>query len=253
MLLKPFFFLFLARDQESEDSVEANSDQQPQISFPSTTFARETMNALVVRKQQSEASAQTEVERSFSLPVTPRTAQTQNRRRTVVGAEINSQHFNTPDPLPRHNSTDLSCCDDDVTDADTVTSRCRTVWLAVTRVATSHAGLFVILILYTVIGGAIFQAIEGPHESEQRSDLQRARDDVIAAAWQLAHNSSDIEDFREHLSQVLDAYDVTNKHAFEHGVTAGDDLRIWDFWGSIFFSTTVYSTVGECKVYVRFI
>lgn len=239
-------FFFLVQEETAEDSI---SEQRPRISLPSTSFARESMNALVVRKQQNEASAQTEAERSFSLPATPpllRSAQKRNRRRTVVGTdrEIEAQRNQNADPFSHDSCSDL-VSDDATEDEEAVTSRCRACWLTATRVATSHAGLFVILVIYTVFGGALFQAIEGPHETEQRSDLQRARDDVITAAWQLAQNFTHFDNFSLHLSQVLDSYEVTTRRAFEHGITAGDDMRIWDYWGSFFFSTTVYSTVGK--------
>ena len=210
------------------------------------------MNALVVRKKRSEAAAQTECEGRLSRPVTPplerasRAALKRKRRSTLLGTDFETKRWKRPEPPSRTNSAEHELTNDDITDnPEAETTRCRSVWLTVTRAATSHAGLFVILIVYTVVGGAIFQAIEGAHESEQRADLQRARTQLIRVAWQLANNASHFELFSTNLSQMLDEYDVTTRHAFEHGITAGYDMRIWDYWGSFFFSTTVYSTVGE--------
>ena len=208
------------------------------------------MNALVVRKQ-SETAIQSDAESRPSSPTAPKrtlaalVSKLGAKRKRDTG-EDNTRKDGSRSPVPdpgddRHDVHDVS---EDSDDSSTHESCFRRYWKYIISIGSSQLGLLVLLVVYSFIGGAIFQAIEGPHEEDQKADLEREKRQLLQLIWSAIQNETDHDNFTRLFDEQLHSYDKASKKAFEHGITAGDDEKIWDYWGALFFSTTIFTTVG---------
>lgn len=110
---------------------------------------------------------------------------------------------------------------------------------AVTMSKREVLALLVVFIVYVVIGGAVFMAVEGPREEELRSEIARIRQDFherLASLNLTELNSTDIK------SIVARLADARSKNLMdEHGE---DTHTNWNFYNSFFFAITVVTTIG---------
>ncbi|KAI6202404.1 TWiK family of potassium channels protein 7 [Aphelenchoides besseyi] len=129
-----------------------------------------------------------------------------------------------------------------------------------------HVGLVLLLLIYLLIGAAIFQRIEGPNEIiSYRSNPQTKnyeiqtilglRDQFQESIWNLTHNSDTIisretfnglgqEYFEKLVTEIFNAYRnqfITNMHLLNE--TSADE-HLWTYPNSVFFATTVITTIG---------
>ncbi|KAH6926844.1 hypothetical protein HPB50_022570 [Hyalomma asiaticum] len=99
--------------------------------------------------------------------------------------------------------------------------------------------LLVVFIVYVVIGGAVFMAVEGPREEELRSEIAQLRHEFherLASLNLSELNSSDIKAIVARLA------DARSKNLMdEHGQ---DTHTNWNFYNSFFFAITVVTTIG---------
>jgi hypothetical protein len=113
------------------------------------------------------------------------------------------------------------------------------------RIFSSHLGLFFILVIYSFIGAAIFQALEGPHETQEKYDIVEMRENIISDLWADSQNDTwDQGNWSAHLREALKDYEGQLHTAFAHGINSDSEERVWDFWGSMFFCATIYTTIG---------
>lgn len=92
----------------------------------------------------------------------------------------------------------------------------------------------------------MFQAIEGRHERQEKLDVLEMRKDVIQKLW----NSSikvkvDGAKFSNLVENQLKRYEGQLYKAFGQGVITEAEVEVWDFWQSLFFCATVYTTIGK--------
>ena len=87
-----------------------------------------------------------------------------------------------------------------------------------------------IFFCYIFLGAVIFQALEAKNEVEERTKMVEAKKEL-----QAKYNISDgdLEEFLKRIEEIID-------HGFsKHWV------RRWSLLGSLFFSGTVVTTIGE--------
>ena len=94
--------------------------------------------------------------------------------------------------------------------------------------------LIVFYLLYLLLGAAVFSAIEQPYEQKLRQDLR-----LIKATFLREHLCLDANNLEVFLARVMDAnsFGVSVLHNASGNVN-------WDFFSSLFFTSTVLSTTG---------
>ena len=114
------------------------------------------------------------------------------------------------------------------------------------KICSSHVGLIILLILYSFMGAAIFRAIEGPHETQEKEEIQEVRDEVIVSVWNTTFAVKRNEAaFKQLMTQELKKYESKLYDAFSHGINTQSETVVWDFWGAMFFAATIYTTIGK--------
>uniref|UniRef100_A0A914W3A9 Potassium channel domain-containing protein n=1 Tax=Plectus sambesii TaxID=2011161 RepID=A0A914W3A9_9BILA len=143
-------------------------------------------------------------------------------------------------------------------------------WISKVKVVLPHVLLVAATGLYTVIGAAIFAAIERPHEfrvkMENAKSVREMQFDMLRTAWNLTESAVLVseeewlriveERFDEIVDQTFLAFERFDEIvdqtflAFEVGVRANEifdhnTINLdWNFPSAIFFSTTVLTTIG---------
>lgn len=118
------------------------------------------------------------------------------------------------------------------------------------KFAFSHLGLIVLLLCYSFLGAAIFKKIERVHEKQMLANLKKMRDKIITEALTLScSNASMMNESRENLTNMIFRHEKEVVEAYKHGIRTGPDTILWDYWGSLFFCTTVFTTIGKFQAY----
>jgi len=118
---------------------------------------------------------------------------------------------------------------------------CRRIY----KIITSHLGLIAFLLAFSFLGAAIFQAIEGHNEKDEKADIQWLREEVINRVWNASSAVKRNEQaFRLLMRLEMKKYESHLYAAFGEGVNTATDVEVWDFWGSLFYCATVYTTIG---------
>ena len=114
------------------------------------------------------------------------------------------------------------------------------------KILSSHVGLTAILIAYSFAGAAVFHAIEGRHDSVVKLDVLEMRKDVIQTLWKSSVDMKvDGAEFSKLVENELKRYEVQLYQAFGQGIVTEADVEVWDFWQSLFYCATVYTTIGN--------
>ncbi|PAV66699.1 hypothetical protein WR25_23875 [Diploscapter pachys] len=131
--------------------------------------------------------------------------------------------------------------------------------MAVVKRFLPHVGLVALLIAYLLIGATIFHAIERPNELIQRESELRIifglRDDFQEHIWNITQDTENKiskealdaineEYFRQLVKQIFNSFRnqyINERHLLN--TTKGDEY-VWTYPNSIFFATTVITTIG---------
>ncbi|KAF0301235.1 TWiK family of potassium channels protein 7 [Amphibalanus amphitrite] len=113
----------------------------------------------------------------------------------------------------------------------------------------SHVGLLLLLVVYTAGGAKIFQDIELPSET---AEFDRVYNHVMARrhhlVWKIVNNT-DVINLDRLVGSLLQEYETELLRAVRSGVdvTPGQPVHKykWTYIHSVFFSSTVLTTIGE--------
>ncbi|KAJ9588217.1 hypothetical protein L9F63_018381, partial [Diploptera punctata] len=109
----------------------------------------------------------------------------------------------------------------------------------------THIFLFLVVLSYSLIGAAIFVAVEGAHEEQQQSNLREERYKLVENLKELINNPVMAKD-----DDMLQGQAVAHFHKFEEAVIEsfkvgikGKQTNDWSFWNAVFYCGTIYTTI----------
>jgi len=128
-------------------------------------------------------------------------------------------------------------------DDDDDVGKCKKIWYCIQQLLSSSVSLVLLLVIYTLVGGAILHHTEYDRELQMHAELDDVRRRVIADIVNLT------------TSESRDSSDVTLADAIEALVVEYGDARQslnpssaapdWTFSGAMYFCMTVYTTIGQ--------
>lgn len=99
----------------------------------------------------------------------------------------------------------------------------------------------IILLIYTAIGAVIFMAIEGPNEKYEMEQLRQQREKLLEdTAFRLntVKSMTPLQAYNHTIGTLVRYRDML-------GITEASMNRTkWNIWGSIYYSMTIYTTIG---------
>lgn len=115
----------------------------------------------------------------------------------------------------------------------------------------SHIGLCSLVVAYAILGGFIFMKIEAPEESVIRHDVEAKRKLQVQRLWNLTRTNNVFHplNWTARVEAILeefqkDIYTATKEKGWDGKKEDGDPQ--WTFAGSLLYSITVITTIGEC-------
>ncbi|XP_068609886.1 potassium channel subfamily K member 2-like isoform X1 [Brachionichthys hirsutus] len=97
------------------------------------------------------------------------------------------------------------------------------------------SAIFLLVVLYLIIGATVFSALEQPHESSQKLAILAEKLDFLNT--HVCVNSSELEDLvKQVVSAVREGVNPSGK--------SSNQTSLWDFSSSFFFAGTVITTIG---------
>ncbi|XP_033756807.1 potassium channel subfamily K member 9-like [Pecten maximus] len=116
--------------------------------------------------------------------------------------------------------------------------------MTVYSIIKSLIGLIIILIIYTLLGAALFQAVERPYEQEQKNSLisykEQVFKDIKDSTYQLNSGKITLSKWENQTRDLLDQYESTARSSAYGSISE----EKWSFYGALFFCGTVYTTIG---------
>ncbi|CAG0878477.1 unnamed protein product [Darwinula stevensoni] len=108
----------------------------------------------------------------------------------------------------------------------------------------THVFLFLVLFLYCVLGALVFRAVEGPSEDVQKTRVQDTRDNVLKELKILRKAVISDERWERLVLNDLKTFEEALFEAYKNGINDDIDKRKWTFWGAMFYSGTIFTTIG---------
>ncbi|XP_042236740.1 potassium channel subfamily K member 18-like isoform X2 [Homarus americanus] len=117
----------------------------------------------------------------------------------------------------------------------------------------AHVFMFLVLAGYTALGALLFIALEAPHENEEKAEIEKARAKLIESVWESLVQNKGINFTRWEgiVTGLLKPYDNQIKHSWAEGASPDTDDRIWTFWRTMFFCSTITTTIGYGHIFPR--
>lgn len=127
------------------------------------------------------------------------------------------------------------------------------------KIILPHVGLVVLTCLYTIIGATIFRSIEQPNEQRMKesslTDINRAKRLFLDEMWNLTRDSQvGPEEWKSYGNVRMENITSVLFYAFEANFLTAKEVRenksveIWSFSTSVFFATTVVTTIGKLLI-----
>ncbi|KAK3095656.1 hypothetical protein FSP39_017213 [Pinctada imbricata] len=126
---------------------------------------------------------------------------------------------------------------------DTLLGKARIYLAKIYRALKSLVGLAILLVLYSILGMAVFRMIEYPNEVEQRAKALEKKAEILQSmlnkTWMFNRigETQWVEDTRALLASFEDI--VRNMD-----YSSDTDENTWGWWSAFFYCTTIYTTIG---------
>ena len=99
------------------------------------------------------------------------------------------------------------------------------------------------MVTYILIGGVIFNAVERPNELRAIADAKEARNDSINSFAEMLANMTNLTE-QDALNLTNRLLDLGRALVEAEESLAVEDSPIWDYASSVFFASTVVTTIG---------
>ncbi|KAF2353625.1 Potassium channel domain [Trinorchestia longiramus] len=107
----------------------------------------------------------------------------------------------------------------------------------------THVFMFLMIAAYTALGAALFIMIEAPHENTEKLIIEYERNRLIDDLF-VESKLHERHEWREMAKARIRPYEDKLMTSYSHGVSADTDDRVWTFWKSMFFCSTITTTIG---------
>ncbi|KAH9424644.1 hypothetical protein DERP_013067 [Dermatophagoides pteronyssinus] len=107
----------------------------------------------------------------------------------------------------------------------------------------SHVLLLLFLILYGFLGAYIFVSLEAPMEDLAKKPINKMRERIIKELWWNSKKFS--QGWWLRLAKIR--FKEFEKQLYESCLsdqTTDSEIRVWNFWQALFFSSTIFTTIG---------
>ncbi|KAK3590222.1 hypothetical protein CHS0354_041286 [Potamilus streckersoni] len=105
--------------------------------------------------------------------------------------------------------------------------------------------LIFLLVGYSFLGAVIFMYIEAPHEKLYKQNITETREELIQVLLNLSISlGTSNDDLTLRARDLLLQYEADIMTAYKQGVTSPSDKTVWNFWNSLIFCGTIYTTIG---------
>ncbi|CAH2242586.1 jg14122 [Pararge aegeria aegeria] len=112
----------------------------------------------------------------------------------------------------------------------------------------THFFLTICLVLYSIMGAAMFMALEGPYEEQYDKNLTDVRREVASRIQSALTNHSSLEDspdILEFIENDLAEYEQSFMEYLKHVNNNDTKKKTWSFWNAMFYAGTIYTTIDK--------
>lgn len=108
----------------------------------------------------------------------------------------------------------------------------------------SHVLLLMFLAVYACFGAYIFISFEAPTEQWEKQLIIDTRLKIVNDSWYEASQAKSQEAFVELFRSKFEDYERLLNRACNSGMNSNSLENQWTFWGALFYSMTVFTTIG---------
>ncbi|KAF7490172.1 TWiK family of potassium channels protein 18 [Sarcoptes scabiei] len=107
----------------------------------------------------------------------------------------------------------------------------------------SHVLLLLFLILYGFLGAYIFVTLEAPIETTTKTQVNNMRERIVKELWWSSRKFS--KGWWVRLAKIrFKEFEKQLHEACLSSQTTDSEQKIWNFWQALFFSSTIFTTIG---------